>query len=136
MKNKILPLLLLMLAACSPLNTAQKSLLEGQANKIATCRNGPDCTAKWARAQEWIAANSVYPVKFTTDTLLETGQPPFYSPKSGFTIARQTEGYGFSMIDFASGCGMLSVLCEPDALALKASFVDYVMAGPAAAARP
>jgi hypothetical protein len=128
----LFPIMALCLAsACSTMDSGQESLVAAQAERMATCHNGADCTAKWALAKNWLLINSTFPISTETDTLIETGQPPFYSPKSGFTIAMATRGYGFSEIQFASSCGLVSIGCNPDTLALKASFVSYVMAGPA-----
>jgi hypothetical protein len=42
---------------------------------LATCLDGPDCSGKWARARQWLAKYSLFPLIRDTDALLMTSGP-------------------------------------------------------------
>jgi hypothetical protein len=115
------------ISACSPLSPSQQAVLEQQADRDVFCASDSQCTMRWARAVEWVQANAGYPVVTQTGTLVVTDQPAFYGSRPGITIAMEPQGYGYTRIDFAAGCGLFMPVCDPSVSDLKARFVAYVM---------
>ncbi len=114
---------------CASLSPSQQVVVDNQADREVSCSNPDECAAKWARAIEWVRLNSDFPIETQTGTLVVTRQPPVYDAHPGISIALEPQGYGYTRIEFAAGCGLIMPVCNPRVSELRARFVASVMDG-------
>ncbi len=110
--------IMLAAASCSP----QRSDI---GVKPVYCSAGKDCDAKWARAIDWVKANSSYDIQTSTDMSVVTAGPYPHTQYSAFTLTRQPLAHGLFRIAMASKCDD-TFQCDPAGTDLQASFVHAV----------
>jgi len=128
-----------LLAACGGghhMTPEARELYHRLAERPAFCNGKQDCQVKWARAITWVREhNAIYTYGYTTtyavrklnNTTIETegvGYPLFRIIK----YPREDGSYG---IDYQCACDGHMTCEEPNALALRASFISAVMGLPA-----
>ncbi len=91
------------------------------------CVGQQDCDLKWQRAERWVGQNSVWPIKTTSETVIETqrqrgsGYANLY-----YRITRETQD-GNTVIQFHAGC-LPSVFCKPNPEKAREAFVQFLQA--------
>jgi hypothetical protein len=102
-------------------------VVDSQAERGISCMGETQCAARWARAIQWVQLNAGFPIATQTPTLVITQQPAIYGSRPGVTIGLEPQGYGYTRIDFAAGCGLFIPVCDPSVSSLRAQFAAYVM---------
>jgi hypothetical protein len=91
------------------------------------CQAGPDCDAKWARANEW-AVKSGLQIQSKSDAQIKTKAASTYdNPLLVVTITKNaTSKTGTYEIQFVGGCTSVRS-CEPPIAESKAAFIAFVL---------
>lgn len=91
------------------------------------CQAGPDCDAKWARANEWTAKSGLQ-IANKSDTLIKTKVPAGYEHRMlVVTITKNaTSRPGTYEISFVAGCAS-EFSCEPPIAESRSGFTAFVL---------
>jgi hypothetical protein len=91
------------------------------------CQVGPDCDAKWARANEWTAKSGLQ-VASKSNTQIKTKIPPGYEHRMlVVTITKNaTPKPGTYEISFVAGCAS-EFSCEPPIAESRTGFTAFVL---------
>ncbi len=104
----------------------QQAFWQQSAARTPTCEGKDDSNAMWARAVEWVQDNSAYRFQIQSENLIQTAGPNKDSVQSAISITKRPLGNGNALLNFQSGCDNMFG-CQPSAVALKASFNNYVI---------
>lgn len=114
-------------AGCSATNRVSPETMQ-----IATapliCTQADECARWWARAREWVAHHSEYPLQTSTDSLIETAGPAGGSGKLAYQITKTINADGSATIGFAAHCDSM-LGCRPDPWRAGADFKQFVKTG-------
>ena len=92
-----------------------------------TCQAGPDCDAKWARANKWVTESSDLKIVTKTDWQIKTVQSTGDSRKLVVTITKNaTSKPGIYEISFIAGCPS-QLSCLPPIAESRARFANFVL---------
>ena len=100
----------------------------GEASKRQIlCQAGPDCDAKWARANQW-TENSGFKIASKSDAQIKTKEASKYdNPLLVVTITKNaTSKPGIYEIHFVGGCTSV-VSCKPPIAESRAAFEAFVL---------
>ena len=91
------------------------------------CQAGPDCEAKWARANEWTAKSGLQ-IASKSDTQIKTKVPAGYEHRMlVVTITKNTTSKpGTYEISFVAGCAS-QFSCEPPVAESRTGFTAFVL---------
>lgn len=113
-------------AAKVPLSERQVAKISTKARPAATCIQGADCTAKWARARQWVAENSVYPIIHYSDTALITTGPARASLAAAMVVTLDPpDAANRQVIRFRAWCGNY-FMCFPKPATAHAAFTQML----------
>ena len=118
-------------AGCSSTNRVSPDTMQ-TATAPLVCTRADECARWWARAREWVAGHSEYPMQTSNDSLIETAGPAGGSGKLAYQITRTVNADGSETIGFAAHCDSM-VGCRPDPWQAGADFKQFVKAGTAPA---
>jgi len=94
-----------------------------------TCSAKVECDAKWSRAVSWVAQNSAYKIKTTSDYLIQTYGPELHETDAAFTVTRLATTGGVYEITFNGGCAVSFPLsCSPTINNSRIAFANFVNA--------
>jgi hypothetical protein len=92
-----------------------------------TCQAGPDCDAKWARANKWVTESSDLKIVTKTDSQIKTVPSTGDSRKLVVTITKNaTSKPGIYEISFIAGCPS-QLSCLPPIAESRARFANFVL---------
>jgi hypothetical protein len=92
------------------------------------CEAGPDCDAKWARANTWVTENSGLKIQTKTDSQIKTVQSTADSRILVVSITKNaTSKPGVYEISFIGGCPS-PLSCLPPIAESRAQFAKFVLA--------
>ena len=94
-------------------------------DRVIVCNAGADCDAKWSRAMDWLQANSSWPVRSQTDTVIVT-EGPEDTAKPAFEVTKVAQDDGSVRISMRAWCDKAN--CDRLVRKLHRSFNDAVMA--------
>lgn len=124
----------LSIAAASALGLCGCMTMEQQASvaeppKPITCHAGPDCDAKWSRANAWITEHSKYKVEASSELLIQTSGPSTFEtdPSPKYKVTKAAMGPSEYAIEFVGGCDSVFA-CTPTVPAAQADFTQSVLA--------
>ena len=93
-----------------------------------TCQVGPDCDAKWARANKWLSESSGLKIETKKDSEIKTVQSKGDSRVLVVTITKNaTSKPGIYEISFVAGCPS-QLSCLPPIAESRAQFAKFVLA--------
>lgn len=114
-----------MLAGCTaPLAPEQLAALEKSAARPIKCREGHDCVDKWHQAIKWVRDNSKTKIETMSGSLISTTSVA--DGDWSYTVTRIAESKKRYAISLMPVCGSVFG-CEPDELAVRASFADALL---------
>jgi hypothetical protein len=90
-----------------------------------TCQGGPDCDAKWARANKWLTESSGLKIQSKAESQIKTVDSRDGNSRTlVVTITKNaTSKPGIYEISFVAGCP-----CVPPVAESRAGFVNFVLA--------
>lgn len=114
-------------AAKVPLSDRQVAKISKKARPAATCAQGADCAEKWARARQWVADNSAYPLIHFTDTALITSGPARASLAVAVVVTLDPPGADKrQVIRFRAWCGNY-FMCFPKPSTAHTTFAQMLV---------
>lgn len=129
MRTAVVLFALVITACAHPEYDRQQATAVEPARQVSiTCKTGPDCALKWARAMQWVSGHSYFKLRIASDSIITT-EGPFYSPaysmRSAITVNQLPKGDGTSTIIFKSWCAN-EFGCVPSHEMLLVQFADFV----------
>jgi hypothetical protein len=92
-----------------------------------TCQAGPDCDAKWARANKWVTESSGLKIETKTDAQIKTVPSAPDSRNLVVTITKNpTSRPGVYEISFVGGCPS-PLSCLPPIAESRTRFANFVL---------
>jgi hypothetical protein len=92
-----------------------------------TCQAGPDCDAKWSRANKWLSESSGLKIETKKDSQIKTVQSKGDSRVLVVTITKNaTSKPGVYEISFIAGCPS-ELSCLPPIAESRAQFANFVL---------
>jgi hypothetical protein len=93
-----------------------------------TCQAGPDCDAKWARANKWVTESSGLKTQSKAESQIKTVESPDGNSRTlVVTITKNaTSKPGIYEISFVGGCPS-ELSCVPPVAESRAQFVNFVL---------
>jgi hypothetical protein len=92
------------------------------------CQAGPDCDAKWARANKWVTESSGLKAQSKAESQIKTAVSPDSDSRTlVVTITKNaTSKPGIYEISFVGGCPS-QLGCVPPVAESRAGFVNFVL---------
>ena len=97
--------------------------------KPISCKDGPDCQAKWSRAAAWMAENSNHQLKVNNESTIQSMESMLPGSTPVYTVTKLPAANGIYEITFHASCPNQST-CNPPLTEARASFEKYVLASP------
>lgn len=94
-----------------------------RARPLAECRVGPDCDAKWLRAQQWVSENSRFALLRSTDDLILTHGAIYANTDPSIVVVLDPPANGIRTIRFRAWCGNFFI-CAPSPRSLRRLFLQ------------